>query len=212
MKQLLALFCAVVLLPTLNSYAWIGGPFSNNQFFSEGGDDGVYEAVGTIPNGVGMYRWAVTNSATSLPDTGALTTFTSTFTEIIGFFADGTPITQSFTTTGVSIISSNTTFGGLEDISHRWFIEGVSYTGTCSGTANSGIGVVTAVGTAESEDDVAIGSSFFAEFDHGEGIPVSRFSGTGEVTDVANVDNDPETDIIEFPVFGSKVSSEVVYR
>ena len=72
MKKLFALFCAICLMPSFSAHAWIGGPFSNNSFFGENGDDGVYEAVGFptsgVSNGVGIFRWAVANNVVGITD------------------------------------------------------------------------------------------------------------------------------------------------
>lgn len=65
MKKAFAVFCALVLMPGLNAQAWVGGPWSNNNL-EPSGDDGVYEAVATATNGLGLYRWGVKNSEGSL--------------------------------------------------------------------------------------------------------------------------------------------------
>tara|TARA_B110000305_G_C19250703_1_gene544603 strand:+ start:284 stop:688 length:405 start_codon:yes stop_codon:yes gene_type:complete len=61
MKNIIAIFCTLFLAPTSHSYAWIGGPFSNNSYFGESGDDGVYEAIATGPNAIGIFRIVVAN-------------------------------------------------------------------------------------------------------------------------------------------------------
>jgi len=61
MKKGIGLFLAVVLMPAMSAQAWIGGPWSANTYASNG-DDGVYEAVATMTDGVGMYRWGVGNN------------------------------------------------------------------------------------------------------------------------------------------------------
>ena len=62
MKQAFAVFCAIILIPSVNSLAWRGGPFSNNNALASG-DDGIYEAVGVTTNGLGTYRWQVKNQS-----------------------------------------------------------------------------------------------------------------------------------------------------
>jgi hypothetical protein len=196
MKKIFAVFCAVWLVPSFSAHAWIGGPFSNNSF-SDKVDDGVYEAVAipvnnranpnqVVKNGIGMYRWAVTNN--------------TSFSDAVAPNA-GIPFT------------SNVYFGGLGQVSHTWFIEGVAYRGLCEGTANSGIGVINCVGTAASSGGTAlIESSFKGEFsnagDGGEGVPISRFRAKGRGT-LVGISN---TARFRFRVFGSKVTQEVTYN
>lgn len=202
MKQLFAIFCAIVLLPSFSSYAWIGGPFSNNTYFGENGDDGVYEAVGTTTNGVGIFRWGVTNTLTGVDSSLLETRVTSVAVTVGG-------VTTTTTTVFVDAFSSNVYFGGIGRISHSWFLEGVAYEGNCYGTVNSGLGFISCVGTADEADGTggSISSSFTAEFDdRGDGLPVRRFSGRGN----AAVSAAPNT-LISFIVFGSKVFDQVNY-
>ena len=120
MKKVFGIIFAIVLVPTFNTYAWVGGPFTNNSHTPEG-DDGIYEAVGTTVNGMGLYRWGVGN-------VNAATTYTDGRTGNTG----------------------NVQFGGFAGNSnqHTWYFEGNVYYGTCFGTVNSSVGVVNCVGNA----------------------------------------------------------------
>lgn len=200
MKQLFALFCAIVLMPSFSAHAWIGGPFSNNTYFGENGDDGVYEAVAipqvTGANGIGIFRWAVTNNfAGAAPN--AIQTYT--FTGIAGGSTDfATPV------------SGNINFGGISFFNHSWFIEGVSYFGICNGSVNSGIGLVSAIGVASvvaglTNTSDSISSGFQATIANtGRGVPVRRFEGVGTAqSTVATLGTFP------IFVFGSKVTDEI---
>ena len=198
MKKIFALFCAVFLMPSFSAHAWIGGPFSNNSYFSQSGDDGVYEAVGIpvnnranpnqrIKNGIGLYRWAVTNN----------TSF-------------------SFTLVDVVPVTSNVYFGGVGQVSHTWFVEGVAYRGTCEGTVNSGIGTVNCIGSASDAGGTSlIESSFKGKYssagDGGQGIPISRFRARGRGTFI-EVGNPAGTVAFRFRVLGSKVTQNVTYN
>lgn len=217
MKKIFTIFCAVCLMPSFSAHAWIGGPFSNNSYFSEQGDDGVYEAVAipvnnranpnqVIKNGIGMYRWAVTNN-TSFSD-GVSTSVSQVFFDDQGNIL--------FTLVDIIPLTSNVYFGGVGQTSHTWFIEGVAYRGSCEGTANSGIGVINCVGTAASNDGTGlIESTFKGKYssagDGGEGIPISRFRAKGRGTSVDF--NDPANSAnFRFRVFGSKVTQGVTYN
>lgn len=213
MKKLFAIFCAVFLMPTFSAQAWIGGPFSNNSFFGEDGDDGVYEAVGYpvpdangngLSNGIGIFRWAVTNNKAFTSDT--TTSIATTF------FDDQGNITR--TVVNIQPITSNVYFGGVGQISHTWFVEGISYRGNCDGIVNSGLGIISCIGQAVNPRNTNqnISSSFTASFDgSGEGLPILRFTGTGEgqaETIAAVITRIP----FEFIVFGSRVTPSVTYN
>jgi len=188
-------------MPTFSTYAWIGGPFSNNTYFGEEGDDGVYEAIaiptgGQLNNGIGIFRWGVANDS-AFTDDATITTTTT--------IANGQALVS------IRPIASNIYFGGTGQVSHTWFIEGVSYRGNCDGTANSGVNEITCVGTASNPENPSqsISSGFRATFENGgEGVPVSRFSGRGnaQVDDFFGIG---ETTKFRFAVFGSKVSTFV---
>ena len=212
MKKLFALFCAIVLMPAFSAQAWIGGPFSNNSFFGEDGDDGVYEAVAfptvdpanpAVPvlNGIGIFRWAVTNTKAFADD--VTTSVTQTFFDDQGNIV--------FTIVDVQPLTSNVYFGGVGQVGHSWFIEGVAYRGNCDGIVNSGLNVISAVGLATNPAVATqrISSGFTAVKDgSGQGIIVSRFSGTGNgrVIDGAITTN------FRFLVFGSRVTTTVTYN
>lgn len=217
MKKIFTIFCAVCLMPSFSAHAWIGGPFSNNSYFSESGDDGVYEAVAfpvnnranpnqVIKNGIGMYRWAVTNN-TSFSD--AVSTSVSQV-----FFDDQGNI--AFTLVDIVPLTSNVYFGGVGQTSHTWFIEGVAYRGFCEGTANSGLGIVNCVGSASNGSGTGlIESTFRGKFssagDGGRGIPISRFRAKGRGTSI-NIGGPAGNVTFRFRVFGSKVTQNVTYN
>ncbi|MEO0414228.1 MAG: hypothetical protein AAF226_04650 [Verrucomicrobiota bacterium] len=112
LKDIFAVFAALVLIPAGTSQAWIGGPFSNNNY-NPGGDDGIYEAVAVITNGTGMFRWHVGN-------------------DIAG--------SVSFTN-GLLGATSNVQFQGLSSSTnpHVWYYRGTVYFGVCWGSVNSAI-------------------------------------------------------------------------
>ncbi|MEM9017565.1 MAG: hypothetical protein AAGC68_11170, partial [Verrucomicrobiota bacterium] len=121
MKQLFAIFCAIILMPMFSASAWIGGPFSNNSYFGENGDDGVYEAVASATNALGLFRIVVGNSfagSQEIATEGSSTVVTDIFGNVVAVI--NTP----------GIASGNIVIGGFGTASNLWFYEGVSYTGT----------------------------------------------------------------------------------
>lgn len=189
-------------MPSFSAHAWIGGPFGNNTFFGEEGDDGVYEAVavpiGSARNGVGLYRWGVTNNFT-----GISPQFTRTFTISSGGGSDDFIVGAS----------GNVAFGGVGLFSHTWFISGIYYRGFSEGTVNSGLGIISAIGAARSAAGLSgivesISSGFRAKFtDTGSGIPIRRFEGRGQAT----THNATGSSNFRMTVFGSKVSNSVQF-
>lgn len=136
MKQAFGIFAALVLMPSFQVHAWLGGPWSNDTYQTNG-DDGIYEAVATTSNGVGMYRWAVTNQAAGAsnqpnPNPGVLNP------------AGG----------------SNVEFGGLNGTvsSNVWYYKGLVYYGRCFGIVNSGwnqeFGIVSVTGNGSTDGAV----------------------------------------------------------
>jgi hypothetical protein len=204
MKKIFAIFCALCLMPGFSAQAWIGGPFGNNTYFGEEGDDGVYEAVavpiGRARNGVGIYRWGVTNNFPGLDPTN-----TTTFT-----FGSSTG-TDDF----VVPVSGNVMFGGVSLFTHSWFLNGVYYRGFCDGTVNSGLGTISCIGAARSAAGLSgilesVSSGFRAQFsDRSNGIPIRRFEGAGRAR--THVDSTGEVADFRFTVFGSKVANGVSY-
>lgn len=181
MKQIFALFCAIVLLPSYTSHAWIGGPFSNNSYFQQA-EDGVYEAIGTIQPaipgvvGVGIFRFAVANRAVGLPST----------------------------LPAASVASGNVFIGflGVTPVSNIWFISGQRYTGTTLGTVNEAAGQVIAAASA-TRLAVTVDSGFTADISRrGRFVPVVGFNGVGNLT----LSSAPLV-IVPFTVFGTKVSN-----
>lgn len=135
MKKVFGIFAAVILMPSLQVQAWVGGPWSNNSYQANG-DDGVYEAVGSLTDGTAMYRWAVNNQGA-----GSNTTFTHPAGSVNG------------------ASSSNVQFGGLFGSAnpHIIWYRGIVYYGRCFGLVNSGLhgGLVMVTGNAT--DDASIG-------------------------------------------------------
>lgn len=203
MRKVIAIFCALFLAPSFSAKAWIGGPFSNNTYFGEEGDDGVYEAVavpfGSARNGVGIYRWGVTNN----------------FTGLSPQFITSVTLTSSTGSSGFQVpVSGNVEFGGVGNFTHSWFITGTFYRGFCQGTVNSGIGAISCIGAAQSADGLSgvsesISSSFRATFTaKNQGLPVRRFEGRGSAS---TTDGSGAFLNFRFAVFGSKVANGVNY-
>ncbi len=130
MKQVFGIFSAIILMPAFQVQAWIGGPFSNNSYQTNG-DDGIYEAVGSMTDGTAMYRWAVHNE-----NPGGVA--------IVGPNAGGET-------------TSNVLFGGLVGAvsPHVIWYRGVVYYGRCFGIVNSGLnGTVLVTGNATNAGSV----------------------------------------------------------
>ncbi len=200
MKQIFAIFLAICVLPGFHSYAWVGGPFSNNTYFGEQGDDGIYEAV-AIPrggnNGIGLFRWAVTNAFQGLDP--------SNTTSINFSFGNSS---SDFTVP----VSGNVSFDGVATYTNTWFIEGNYYRGFTTGTVNSGLGIVSATGVARTAAGIngvaeSISSGFTATFTNSDnGIPVRRFEGRGRAAGTS-----PDVGTFTIAVFGTKVQDTVFY-
>lgn len=125
MKQAFGIFAALLLVPSLQVQAWVGGPWGNNSYQANG-DDGIYEAIATMTNGVGMYRWAVFNeNPGGVPSVGNMAGFQT----------------------------SNVDFGGLPGSvqPHIWYYKGIVYYGRCFGMVNSALGVVSVTGNAAND-------------------------------------------------------------
>ncbi len=202
MKTFLSLFCAICLIPNFSAQAWIGGPFGNNTFNGEEGDDGVYEAVavplGSSKNGIGLYRWGITNNFKGLdPRYTTQVVITRTGGGSSGFSVP---------------VSGNLAFGGVSQYTHSWFIQGVYYRGFCQGSVNSGLGAISCIGVAGSAAGLSgvtgsISSGFEAAFvSSGNGLPIRRFEGIGS----ASTDGTSLSDF-SFFTFGSKVSTAVQF-
>lgn len=222
MKQVFGIFAALILMPTFQVQAWVGGPWSNNSYQSNG-DDGIYEAVGTMTDGTALYRWAVQNEPTS----GATLTDGARGTTGGGFLQ----------TPGGSN-SSNVQFGGLvgANSAHVIWYRGVVYYGRVFGTVNSGLNTVAAVGNATTTggfnsttniNGVAIqgplpeagiqgiaNSAFRGTMTQKH--PMKRFHGRGQVVFLGSgVGNDSSTSFpspghkVGLKVFGAQVSVQV---
>lgn len=123
MKQAFGIFAALILMPSFQVQAWIGGPFSGNSYHTNG-DDGVYEAIGSLTDGTAMYRWAVNNN-----NSGGIT-------------MEGGQANDATT--------SNVQFGGLVGAAspHVIWYRGIVYYGRCFGIVNSNMGSVMVTGNA----------------------------------------------------------------
>lgn len=203
MKKIFTIFCAVCLMPSFSAQAWIGGPFSNNSFNQQGGDDGVYEVVATAVNGIGLYRIVVGNNFPGVNSAGVRASVPSEAPNTGGVL--NIPIRVP------GLNSGNIFFGGLaSNASNIWVFEGVSYSGNTVGTVNSAQGTVAAIGTAftganQTGDRV---SSFFRAKLSGSGqlLPVRSFAGRGRLTVSTRTNKS-----VRFTVFGSKVSDQITF-
>lgn len=200
MKKFFAVFSAICLIPGLNAYAWVGGPYSNNSFSDVGGDDGVYEAIGTAKNGIGMYRIVVGNSFEGVNPTAVQSSVPSQVGSGGNF-----PITVP------GLNSGNIFFGALgSSASNIWVFEGVSYFGNVIGTVNSAQGRVIGVGTAftgANQTGARLSSYFRANLTGtGKLLPVRTFAGTGKFQVSTQLGRN-----VRFTVFGSKVSDEILF-
>ncbi len=203
MKKCFALFCALCLLPSFSVQAWVGGPFSNNSFFDEVGDDGVYEIVATAANGIGLYRIVVGNNFPGVNPSGVQASVPSQIPNT------GTILTNPIVVPGLN--SGNIFFGGLgSNQSNIWVFRGVSYFGNVIGTVNSAQGIAVGVGTAFTGANQTGNrlSSFFRARMTGNGrlLPVRNLSGTGRLS----ISTLPGRNFL-FTVFGSKVSDEILF-
>ncbi len=183
MKKVLGVFLAIVLMPASQVQAWIGGPFSNNSYFTNG-DDGIYEAYATLQNGTGLFRFAVRNNGTS---------------------------SESAAGAVNGMVSSNVMFSGglLQSVSSCfWYFRGVTYAGPCVGIANSEMGIVSAIGNAQSNtisnpasttgiNGISIAGPQGQNIDFANSswtakikqkFPIVRFNGSGTVTFTGDVD------------------------
>lgn len=213
MKNIIAVFCALIIAPTLNTYAWVGGPFSNNSYFSQSGDDGVYEAIATGPNAIGIYRITVANDfgGSQTQGTGQIVPPGAGAINVNG---NGNVVNIP-TTSGVN--SGNIFIGGFGfeegPASNIWFYQGVGYFGRAIGTVNSTLSRVTALGNAKlrganfaATTGPQINSSFTATLNSSiEFLPAAAFSGVGTAGTQGLATNSTFT----FTVLGSKVSSAI---
>jgi len=195
MKQAFAVFCVIILMPSLHARAWVGGPFSNNNALASG-DDGIYEAVATMNNGMGLYRWAVRNN---------------------GVGATGTPSDVNVATAQ----ASNVLFGGgiLGGVSSNvWYFKGITYYGPAFGIVNSTMKIVSVIGNASTDalyNGTGLNNQFLAGPTPGQAgaqstgnvgfanssfmakirsfSPVRRFSGNGVISFTGRLDSFQET-------------------
>jgi len=225
MKKIFATFCALVLMPMFSAQAWIGGPFSNNTYFGENGDDGVYEAVATGPNALGIYRIVVGNNFEGVNPGGVSD---SADPSSLGFNLTGGTLSANYEVGLPTVFSGNSVLGALGRAqNHVWFFEGVSYTGFAVGTASSTLGIVAGIGSAQQSSDLlsrvnsvpadfqfdlVINSSFRASMEKsGRFLPSSAFSGAGRGRLTGSSINPQNNPPFRFLVFGSKVSSQILF-
>jgi hypothetical protein len=196
MKKIFALFSSFCLIPTFSAQAWIGGPFSENTYFGVNGDDGIYEAIATGVNAIGIFRIIVDNEGQSLG-----------VTVVTDPNGGGQTIVQN-------PVSGNTSIGGLTSTnSNVWFVNGISYFGNCVGTVNSKLGIVSGIGFARDPETIGAvaDSSFSAQLDRsGRNIASIPFSGRGVVR-ITSTANQTRLAQLRFRVFGTKVSNSVNY-
>ena len=193
-------------MPTFSAQAWIGGPFSNNSFFGDNGDDGVYEAAATAVNTIGLFRIVVGNNFSGVKPSAVVSSIPAVV--II-------PPLGGSTLSPPPIGSGNTVVGAIaSQSSNMWFVQGVFYSGICFGTANSVMGIVQGIGEARNLRGLGttrVSSAFTANFQGtGRFIPARAFSGSGQasvVTDAGAV----VIPVFNFSVFGSKVSSRITF-
>ncbi len=202
-KKLFAIFCAFCLMPLVSAQAWIGGPFSNNSYFSDNGDDGVYEAVGTATNGVGLFRILVGNTFEGVTPEGVIQSLPG---------LEAVPPGNLIPTQGIA--SGNVVIGALGSpyalSSNIWYYQGTAYFGNSRGIVNSVMGQVVCVANAAENAGAgpdSIGSFFQAQLSaSGPFLPARAFAGSGEL----RVSTDPNSSV-PFTVFGTKVASELLY-
>ncbi|MCP5555518.1 MAG: hypothetical protein H7A54_17885 [Akkermansiaceae bacterium] len=123
MKKGFGVFIALVLMPSVPANAWSGGPFGNNNGFSQG-DDGVYEAVAVCSNGMGLYRFGVRNQPSTTANNAA-----GTVTSNVEFNA--------------GVLTGRST--------NVWYYRGITYIGSCVGSVSSVAGTVSVVGNAQAD-------------------------------------------------------------
>ncbi len=201
MKKFFAIAAALLLTPTFQANAWIGGPFSGNAYFGENGDDGVYEAIATATNGIGLFRIVVGNEFRGSP--------ADTPTTAISFaFRTGNNVD---TVTFEGINSGNIFIGGFGSDSASWYIEGKAYFGQTRGTVNSAQGSVLAVSSATAADGSGdtIGAFFQGRLNSDvQLVPASGFNGQGEATITTTAG---DTSTLPFTVVGTKVSNNIFF-
>ena len=192
------------MMPAAQVQAWIGGPFSNNSHFTLG-DDGIYEAYATLQNGTGLFRFAVANSNVS---------------------------TESNAGAVNGLISTNVMFNGglLQSVSSCfWYFRGVTYAGPCVGIANSEMGIVSAIGNAQSNtisnpssttgiNGISIAGPQGQNIDFANSswtakikqkFPIVRFSGSGTVTFTGDVDTFLQTTTTTVPIPNGNIQTTV---
>ncbi len=186
MKKGFGVFIALVLMPSVPANAWTGGPFGNNNGFSQG-DDGVYEAVAVCSNGMGLYRFGVRNQP--------------------GTAGTGTTVTSSSNVEfNAGVLTGRST--------NVWYYRGITYIGACVGSVSSVAGTVSVVGNAQTDNagaainvnspsstnftnalnsfqsptggNVAFANSFFSAKLGPKGGPAMTFKGSGTVSFVGD--------------------------
>ena len=152
MKKLFSLIATIVVLSASPSSAWIGGPWSGNNFNQN--NSGVYQAAMYISNGVGMARWAQDRSPMfwgENPD-GAINVPLPNFNQSVIFFRGAVYVGRCF---------------GMVDWA-RGEVSAVTNGDTISSWVDSGSG-----------RSIDIANTYFTA-KITEQAPIMRFSGTGQ--------------------------------
>lgn len=202
MKKLFALFCAVCLMPAFSAQAWIGGPFSNNSFFTPAGTDGVYEATATAMNGIGIYRFTVGNEFQGVNPQGVQASVPSEKPNT------GTGlIPQTIDVPGIA--SGNIVIGGIGNtFTSIWYFRGVQYFGITLGSVSSVTGKVVAMSAGRNNQGTGgrtLNTTFKATIaTSGAFIASTPFMGIGR----GGTSNGVR---FRFTVMGSKVSNKITF-
>lgn len=190
MKKVFAVFCALILMPSLNAHAWAGGPWSNNNVTTTG-DDGVYEAVAVATNGTGIYRWGVLNAGGALEfNNGSLSSSNLWYYKGISYFGQCFGIVNS--SMGVVSVIGN----------------GANTYGKTSTTVDADTGTVITVRIglfgSNGANVIYMNSAFTAKFT--AKTPVKRFQGKGEIAFTGNMDTELTTTTLTYTTVPSGTS------
>lgn len=184
MKQVFAVFCIIILMPSMSAHAWVGGPWSNNNA-APGGDDGTYEAVATATNGMGMYRWGVKNSGGNLEfNAGSLSSSNLWYYRGISYFG------QCFGTVNsvlgvVSVVGNGT----------NAFTKSTT---TVDNSTNPPTVLNLTIGIFGSQGGNVFycNSAFTAKFT--SKVPVKRFKGSGTISFTGDMDTETTTTTLTY--------------
>ncbi len=191
MKKAFAVFAAIILMPSLNAHAWVGGPWSGNNA-SPSGDDGVYEAVATATNGSGIYRWGVKNSGGSLEfANGSLGSSNLWYYRGIAYFG------MCFGTVNSALGIVSVVGNGTTDL-----IKSSTTVDPDTGTVITvSIGLVGPDSSASNGNIAYSNSAFTAKIT--SKAPVKRFKGTGTVSFTGQPDTELTTTTLTYTTIPS---------